>query len=240
MAVLPARNYDRLFYSGMAVAMAVTVLAGFSSTYYLSLIGGGPMTTISGKPFTALVHLHGALFTCWVLFFIVQTALVASRRVPVHRRMGVLGATLAAAMVVVGLSVAVFSAGRGTAPPGIDPLAFLAVPVFDMVLFSGFVFAAVVKRRDGEAHKRLMLLAYVSLLAAPIARIPGVLPFGPPAYFGLAAAFIVLGAIYDLASRGRVHRVYQWGGAVFVLSVPARLLISGTSAWRQFATFVTG
>jgi hypothetical protein len=239
MGTRPAGAYDRLFYSGMAVAMAITVLAGFASTYYLKLLGTATMTTISGHPFTALVHLHGVLFTSWMIFFLVQTSLVASGRVAVHRRMGIAGAVLAAAMVAVGVPVALFSAGRGTAPPGIDPLSFLAVPLFDMVLFSTFVTLAIVKRRDREAHKRLMLLAYISILAAPIARIPGILPLGPFAYFGLAFAFVVAGVIYDLVTRGKIHKVYLWGGALFVLSVPARLLISTTAAWKAFAAAVT-
>jgi hypothetical protein len=238
-ATRPAGAYDRIFYGGMGVAMAITVLAGFAATYYSKLFGGAAMTTISGKPFTPLVHLHGALFTCWVLFFIGQTSLVASGRVAVHRRMGILGVVLAAAMVVAGTSVAIMSAARGSAPPGVDPLSFLAVPLFDMVNFTIFITAAVLKRRDKEAHKRLMVMAYVSLLAAAAARIPGVLPLGPPGYFGFAFLFVVAGAIYDRVTRGRVHRVYLWGGALFVLSVPLRILISMTPAWKAFATFLT-
>lgn len=56
---------------------------------------------MSGGPFTPLVHLHGALFTGWVLLFIAQTALAASHRVAVHRRLGMVGALLAAAMILV-------------------------------------------------------------------------------------------------------------------------------------------
>src|SRR5262245_17459389 len=163
----------------MAVAMAITVFVGFAATYYLKLFGDAGMITIGGHPFTTLVHAHGALFTCWVLFFVAQTSLVASGRVAVHRRTGIAGVVLAAAMVVVGVLLAISSAARGTAPPGIDPLSFLAVPLFDMVVFTSFLTAAVLKRRDRETHKRLMLLAYVSLLSAPIALNPGLLTPGP-------------------------------------------------------------
>ena len=231
--------YDRLFYSAMAVAMALTVVAGFGPTYYFRYLSGGPTTTLSGGPFTTAVSVHGALFTAWVLLFVVQTTLVARRQVAVHRRLGLVGVGLAAAMVGVGTYTAIEGAARGSAPPGVDPLAFLAIPLFDIVLFSTFVIAAVIRRRDKETHKRLMLLAYVSIIVAAVARLPGVLLIGPPAFFGLALMFIVAGAVYDRVSRGHVHRVYVWGGALFVASVPIRLLISGTSAWRAFAEFVT-
>jgi hypothetical protein len=62
---------------------------------------------------------------------------------------------------------------------------------------------------------------------------------GPLAFFGLAFLFVIAGAIYDYASRRRVHRVYLWGGALFVVSVPLRLALSGTAAWRAFAEFLT-
>lgn len=234
-----AGTHDRLFYGGMAIALGLTVFAGFASTYYLRFFAGGPEATLTGGPFTTLVHLHGALFTSWVLLFIVQTALVASRRVAVHRRLGVAGAVLAAAMVVAGTFVAIATAARGSAPPGMDPLAFLVIPIFDMVLFATFVTAALALRRDKEAHKRLMLLAYVSIVVAAVARLPGVLPLGPPAFFGLSFLFVVVAALYDFLSRRRVHKVYLWGGALIVASVPLRLAISGTSAWRALAELLT-
>jgi len=232
--------YDRPFYGAMAIAMAAAVFAGFAPTYYLRLFSGGPRATVSGSPFTALVHAHAALFTAWVLLFIVQTALIASRRVAVHRRLGIAGAVLATAMVVVGTSQAIASAAIGSGPPGIPPLSFLAIPLFDMALFSVFVVSALVRRQDRESHKRLMVLAYVSLLGAAMARLPGVLPFGPFAFYGLSFVFVLVAATYDFVSRGRVHPVYLWGGALFAVSVPVRLVVSGTGPWLAFARAVTG
>jgi hypothetical protein len=104
-----------------------------------------------------------------------------------------------------------------------------------MLLFASFVALALRRRRDKEAHKRLMLLAYVSIIVAGVARIPGVITLGPLGFFALSFLFAVVGMIYDRHSRGRVHPVYKWGMAVLVLSVPVRLALSSTSAWRSFA-----
>ena len=233
-----AGRHDRLFYGGIAIAAAVTTLAGFAPTYYLRFLDGGPRATMSGGPFSTLVHAHGALFTAWVLLFITQTALISSRRVAVHRKLGVFGAILAALMVVAGVLAGIELARRGAAPPGIDPLSFLAIPLGDMVMFAGFVTTALLWRRDKESHKRLMLLAYASILAAPAARLPGILPLGPLAFYGIALLVVVAGAIYDHVSRGRIHNVYRWGGGLLLLSVPGRLAISGTSAWHAVARFL--
>ena len=230
-----SRAYDRMFYSGMAIGMALTVFVGFARTYYLSAYFG-TTTTFSGGPFSTVVRIHAALFTTWVVLFIVQTSLIARHRVALHRQLGIAVATLGAMMVVMGTAIALQGGLRGAAPPGIDSRAFLVIPLGDMVVFGALLTAALWLRADKEAHKRLMLLAYTAILAAAVARIPGVLPLGPFGFYGLAfLPVLALCVTYDLTTKRRVHPVYLWGGALLVLSVPARLLISNTSAWRSLA-----
>jgi hypothetical protein len=86
---------------------------------------------------------------------------------------------------------------------------------------------------------RLMLLAYISIIVAAVARLPGVLAMGPLAFFGFGYFFAVVAMIYDFVSRRRVHKVYRWGAALLVVSVPLRIAISGTAAWRGFAELLT-
>jgi len=228
-----------MFYSGMALAMALTVFIGFARTYYLSSYFG-THTTISGGALTTLIHVHATLFTSWVLLFIVQTALVATHRVAIHRRLGIAGAVLAALMVSAGCAVAIASARRGSAPPGVDPLSFLAIPLGDMLMFSVFVTLGILLRRNQEAHKRLMLLAFISILAAATARWPGVLAHGPFAFYGMAMLFVAAAVIYDVLTRRRVHPAYIWGGAALAASVPLRLMLSGTPAWHRVAETLAG
>jgi len=233
-------RYDRVFYSGMAIAMALAVFIGFARTYYLSSYFG-TNATLTGGPVSTVVHLHAALFTAWVLLFLAQTSLVATHRVAVHRRLGVAVAVLAALMVIAGTVIALATARRGGGPPGLDPLAFLVVPLGDMALFSVLVTAALWLRRNKEAHKRLMLLAYLAILVAAVARLPGVLALGPLGFFGLTfIPALVVGMIYDRVTRGRIHPAYLWGGALLILSVPLRLLLSTTSAWHRLAEVLVG
>jgi hypothetical protein len=232
-------THDRLFYGSVAVSMALMAIVGFAPTFYLRPFSGGPMVTVVGRPFTPLIYIHAALFTAWVALFIVQTALISARHVAVHRRLGVGGAVLAAAMIAVATMTAVAGAKRGSTPPGVSPLTFLAIPLFDMVMFATFITAALALRRHREAHKRLMLLAYVSIMGAPAARLPGVLPLGPLAFYGIAFVFLAAGVVYDLLSRRRIHPAYVWGGTLLVASVPLRLAISGTAAWMSIARTLT-
>ena len=75
---------DRKFYTGIAMVMLFTALVGFSRTYFFGLISGHPKT-ITGRVPNATVHLHALLFMSWLVLFIVQTSLVATHHVKVHR-----------------------------------------------------------------------------------------------------------------------------------------------------------
>jgi hypothetical protein len=224
----------RRFYVGMAIAIAITVFVGFSRSYFLKAWYGTP-------ELSRLLHLHGLVFTTWVLFFLAQTTLVATGRTYLHRRMGIAGAILAAVVVVVGTTVAIMRAKTGTSPiPGVPPLGFLAIPFFDMVVFAILVGTALYFRRRLESHKRLMTLSMITLLAAPIARLHfPMLPPGPPTFFGLADLFIVAMLVYDLSTRRRIHPATIWGGLLIVASQPLRLMIAGTPAWLTFASWLT-
>ncbi len=231
--------YDRLFYSGIAIVTAMTVFVGFAPTFYLRTYFGAPVSITGMTTLSPLTQMHGVVFSAWVLLFVVQTALVATRNLAVHRRLGITGAVLAALMVVVGLPTAFAAAARGSAPPGMEPLVFLVVPVFDLSIFAGFVTAAVWRRREKDAHKRLMLLAYCSLLPAAVGRLPGIIALGPGGLFALSFIPAVLGAAHDRWSRGRVTPIYWWGIAILYLSIPFRLAVAATAPWRAFAEFVT-
>lgn len=227
--------WDRKFYTGMAIAMLLTVLVGFAPTYYLTPVMGGPS-------FVPLTHLHAALFSSWVVLFMVQTSLVAARKVAAHRRLGIAGAILALSMVVIGASTAIAAAARGgsiSAPQDIPPRVFLVVPLFDVAVFGTLVGSALYLRRNKEAHKRLMLVAYSAILTAAIARWPLIQPMGVLAFFAITDLFIVAGAVYDYRTRGRVHPAYIYGGLLLVISQPLRLFVGGTEVWMRFATWLT-
>lgn len=227
--VSPAAT-DRKFYTGMAIVMLFTALVGFSRTYFLGLISGHA-TTITGRVPNTTVHMHALLFMSWLVLFIVQTSLVATHRVKVHRKLGYFGVVLAAAMIVVGGRTAVEAARLGAVPPGANPWNFTAIPFGDIATFAIFFIGAVLWRNNKEKHKRLIILASACLMAAPIVRLPGVLAFGALSSYVLMLLFPIAGVVYDRWSRGRVHPVYWWGLAMIVLGVMVRVALLGSPTW---------
>jgi len=224
---------DRRFYTGMAIAIAITVFAGFSPTFYLKSYFGTP-------PLDPLIIVHGLAFTAWIGLFVTQAVLIAAKRTDIHRKLGYLGAALAAGMVILGVGAATWAIRVGHTPPGIDPRSFLVLPFFDITLFAGLVATAVAMRRRTETHKRLMLLATIAIIDAAIARLPGVLALGVPVAFGLQDLFLVACAVYDFARRRRVHPAYLWGGLAILLSQPLRLVVSQTPLWLAFGDWLKG
>ncbi|HVQ40545.1 MAG TPA: hypothetical protein VMS31_23590 [Pyrinomonadaceae bacterium] len=231
---LTRRRRERWFYLGMSIAVIVTVFAGFAPTYYLR-----PYFTAS--PLMPLLHFHGMVFTSWVVLFVIQTTLVAAHRTDVHRRLGIAGGLIAALMVVVGVTTAVIRASQGATPPGgPPPLAFLVVPLGDMLVFATLVSAGFYFRRRPDVHKRLMMLATVSTMAAAVARLPfAFMQAGPIAFFGLTDVFVVVCVLYDLITLKRIHRATALAALLIIASQPLRLIISGTNAWLQFAAWLT-
>jgi hypothetical protein len=227
---------ERRFYSGMALAMFAVVYLGFARSFFLRPLFPGLPT-----PTEPIFYVHGAVFASWMVLLFAQPLLVASGRIDLHRALGRFGAVIAAAMVVLGIAGAIVAAGRPTGFIGvpIPPLQFLAIPIFNMTLFAAFVALAIVKRHDAQAHKRLMLLATVNLLAAAFARWPfAFVDGGPPVYFGLSDLFILALAAWDFYSRRRLHPVTLWAGLAIIVSQPLSLVVSGTGPWLAFARWL--
>jgi hypothetical protein len=224
---------DRFFYTGMGVLVALLVFLGFARSYYLNHWFETPpgMRTLDG-----LLHLHGAVFTAWVLLGVVQPALIATRNPGLHRRLGWAGAAVAVLMVIFGNLAAIAAMQGGFVGLG-DPHAFYAIPFFGINSFAVIVALAVLWRNRAETHKRLMLLSSTQLLDAAIARIPiDAIMQGAPFTFLFGADFVIVAAIaYDLASRGKVHKVWIWGGGLVVASQVLRLFVSQTEPWLAFA-----
>jgi hypothetical protein len=200
---------DRIFFGGMGVAMALVVFIGFAPSYYLK--------RPDAPPLTPLLHLHGFVASAWMLLFVTQTALIAAQRVDLHRRLGNIGAILAVAVTAL------------AAITSIDSRGFTNRLVFSLglvLMFVIYVSAGLMQRRNPGAHKRLMLLATISLLAPAISRLH--LPFLPQGSVGPnfgALLFLLPAFAYDLAILRRIHPALLWGGLFMIAMLPLRIIL---------------
>ena len=240
------RNTERLFFTGMALALALALFLGFLPSYFHR------SAEVPALP--PLYQLHGALFTAWVALFVAQTALVAGHRTDIHRTLGVAGVVLAVVVVVLGVTVSVETLRRNGTVARIDPRELFAIALGDIIAFGALVSAAFVQRRRAETHKRLMLLATISLVTPAVQRCVSIFVrswslnsflgedvFVPVLFFLATDAFVLVLVLYDLASRGRLHPATLWGGAMVVgFNTLLYYVLSGTPAWLALADALRG
>jgi hypothetical protein len=230
----------RYFYFYMALSCTAVAFFGFAPTYFMPLAKG----SFSATP---VIHVHGLIFFAWSLFFVFQSWLGASGRIARHRTVGMIGISLATAMTIFGFLAGVSAMKRSAAIGQTDAgIAFSIVP-FSGILFFAVVFAlAITAVRNPETHKRLMLLAGISILDAAVARWfltflapPG--PAGPPPVIVtippavIAYLLLVAAMIFDWRTRGRPHQVYVIGGIALIAVKLLNLPLSATQAWHTLA-----
>jgi len=256
-AVPGAAKGSRKFYVGMSAACLAVAVLGFMPSYFVPMAKG----TFHGEP---ILHVHGLIMFSWVLFFFIQTLLVARGKVLAHRTWGVLGVSIYTAMVFLTMAIVSLRIAQASLPGQPAGLAH-DMRAFEWLSVGGtligiptFVLGIVYVKRP-EIHKRLMLLLTIGLLGAPIARwflfflaphvdatvLPAGLPHvsTPPVFVGIPPALVadlllVVAIVYDWRTRGRPHPVYLWGGGAGLLFLATLVPVAESPAWQWCATML--
>lgn len=220
------------FFPAMALLLLAAVVAGFWNTFF--------HPPADAPPLRGHLQLHGAVLTAWFALFAMQALLVATGRVAWHRRLGVLGLGLAVAVVASSLyTMAQMPSTWRAAGIDVDANRGLASLVLwgnfgALVAFSALLSQAVRKRRQPDAHRRLMLLAMFSIMSPALVRVAAL-----PVFAGIDSVLLTfLGLLllggtlvaYDLATLRRVHRVTRWGVPFFlVVHLAPAFVLPGTA-----------
>jgi hypothetical protein len=149
-------------------------------------------------------------------------------------------------MLFVGLAAAVHSVRLGIAL-GLEAQnrAFSIVPISIVVFFACTVAVAIANVSRPDVHKRLMLVATISLLPPAFARLIALaagIPFSaghpPPLAFSLLPSFasdlpLIAAILWDWRRHAHVHRTYLIAGACLVALQIIRVPVGQTTAWYQ-------
>jgi hypothetical protein len=213
--------------------MLLITVVGFAPTFFLA-----PFYTSSELPVYLVVH--GVSATAWVVVFVSQVALIHTSNVALHRKTGRVAAAVAVALVMSGLYV-LYSLVHASEDitgdlPRIAPGVWGNLAILGS--FSAFVILGYRFRRQHHVHKRLMLLATLSIMGQPLVRIgwmesvrlsnnrginDSIYGLG-----GLAALWVIV-LMYEAWTRGRPHLVTVIGGTLFLAAVIVMGLLVPTS-----------
>ncbi len=224
-----ASLWDRPFYFWMSLLIAAVVVYGFSFTVNANLFH-------PPSPRPAILYAHATLFTGWLVFLIVQSSLVRTRNVQVHRKLGWFGLAMGVAVPFVGVATAIamgrlhLREGDTTAP------AFLIVPFWDMVAFSVPFALAFYWRAKPEFHRRLILMASCALTAAAFSRFP-IAAISDVWFYAGVDILILLGFVRDLIVTKGVPPVYLYGLPLLMLGQLTTMYtnLHSLPAWMRIA-----
>ena len=228
---------DHYFFAWLAGSIVVLVFVGFARTYYLHSLFGMPALT-------RFLHFHGAVMTGWIVLFAVQTFLITSSRIPIHRILGTLGAGLAVLVVLMGTMATLVAARREVRAHSesvSSVLTVLALELTQMALFASLVGSGIGLRNRPGYHKRLMLLGTFCMLPNPIVRLFVWMGFGSNIMIlTLWALLVAAVVVLDSIRSARLHPAFGFGATLTVAFLYLAYLGSLTPSWQRFAASAVG
>jgi hypothetical protein len=226
------------FFAVSAILIAGLVVLSFPVTYFIPLASGS-------KHFTLLRHLHGLAFFSWIALYVVQTRLVRTGNVRLHRELGMAGVALAGAMVPLGLWQAVSSAAERQAAGFDRPFENSLYNLVDITVFGiAFGWAVHAATRRIEWHRRLAFVALLNLFGPAFSRWMLLLPLPFP-WLDMGpniVADLLLFALawHDRRTIGRVHPVTIGAALILIPLHAAEPFIARSLWWNAIAPGLFG
>lgn len=229
------RSGSQYFYFHMSLVCMAIAFLGFLPSYWVPMAAG----TLHKAPIS---HIHAFIFFCWSLYIVFQSWLGASGQIVRHRAVGLIGVSLATAMLIFGVMVSIQRMRETAAAGHLEVgMGVANVSLSNIGLFAVLIVFALVNTRRPEWHKRLMLMAAISILGAPMARwLMIYLHMPPPAPLSdwLVCLLATVPMLHDWRMRQTLHTA---NGMAFVAMVAVRLVripFGETQIWHDAAAWL--
>jgi hypothetical protein len=236
--VRPSAGSEKQLFMTAAVVGAVIIFVGFAPSYYLKGVIHAP------PPLSPLTMAHGLVFTAWTLLFVTQAVLIGVGRPRLHRQLGMMGAMLFGAMIVLGLSTAITAGRLGHAPPeSPHPLLFMALPVLGILAEALLVATALINRTRRDYHQRLMLAAFIMITQPAIGRLfipAGMAPAANQGSFLVIELLLLAVIALDFRIQRKVHPAWVISVAVLAaMHLAVTWAFTGAGWWASTAAWLT-
>ncbi len=214
------------FYFQIALLLATLIVFGFAHSLVPRLLKAPYRIPLS-------LTVHISLFTAWLAVLLIQCGLIRADCLRAHKALGLaslaIGVMLPVAGIWVTLQMGVIHQQRHEASSS-----GIIFPLTDMLHFVPLYGLAIWWRRHPSYHKRLIILATITLSRAAYFRYP---PFLHPDLWVLFAedALMLICVARDLIVERRIHPVYR---VAVPLLASAQMLENGlvrTEVWQNMA-----
>jgi hypothetical protein len=226
---------ERLYFTTSAILLVALAVAGFTPHYFMPAAFPGMFV-----PLTPLLAFHAALMAGWMAIFLIQSLLISAGRLGWHKTLGVAAMVIAILIVPTGCMATLIPAERGIirhTPDMRGLLNIVGLEITQMLLFGGFVATAIMRRNRTAVHKRLMVLATLSILPNAIVRLSliGVLPLRSNWDVLVAWALVIICFVAaDSLRIRRVHPTFAKGAAAAIGTIVLAQIVSTSAPWVHF------
>lgn len=226
------------FFLWMTLVMAFFVFAGFGMTYWY------PLATGSFPTAPPVVHLHGLVFSSWMVLLVVQALLVNVKNISLHRSLGTFGIALATAVMFMGALITLLSGVASRDHPGPNYYHGLYLGIMAVLGFGTLFTLAIRTVRTPAVHKRMILFALLPLLPPGVHRLYMV-PFGLsvfpvlPMYLTLDLLALAI-LVHEWRQNGRINPYSLIGAGWLLLQQALHYPLTHSAGFADFLYALTG
>jgi hypothetical protein len=228
-----ARRFRPSFSFWLILAMCFFVFGGFGMHSFVPALRG------DFPPAPPVVHLHAVVFVSWMLLLLVQSLLVGTGNVKLHRTLGMWGIAQGTATILMGLMMQLVASARGYfagRPPGTDGI------YLGLLAFLGFAImftVAIRNRQRPDVHRRMILFAMLPVLPPGVNRFwseaLGLEPIPVVPLYATLWAMAAAILLHEWRKTGRISRYSLFGAGWIVVEGLMHKLVVGSAAFDRLA-----
>lgn len=185
-------------------------------------------------PVSGIVYIHGLIMFLWYILIVIQSNLVKSGNIDLHKKLGKSSLILAFGIVVSGIWMSVVHYSRP------DGFVFSTINTFILINFIILFYLAWTNRFRSEYHKRYMTFVSLSAVFPALGRIILGLNFNQYLSVPLWIMLVLVMGVYDFQSQKKIHPATKVGTGLIILGIALTLILMENAAWKAFLDELMG
>lgn len=185
-------------------------------------------------PISLLVIIHGICMLAWYSLVVVQAKLIRQSNHNIHITLGKFSIALAAGIVISGILMTLDSYARSSRVDIVTVNLFITINF--IILYS----LALLRRRQSDKHKRLILFTSISMILPALGRITQAIGINEFISIAILVILVLVPSVYDYRTLKRVHKSTIFGICLIFIGIALTVNVMESSSWIQFLESTIG